>query len=106
SKKIEAFVSPDLRHHKSSETAEQMHEGLSLMAYELHGAFNEMAEGNPGSYDLIDRVAADFRVYQSKWNLELVEQIRYLNEERAGYRIKFFRIYKSWSWLLAKPLWI
>jgi hypothetical protein len=59
-----------------------------------------------GSHELIDRVAADFKVYQSKWNPELLDQIRYLNQERADYRIKFFRIYKSWSWLLAKPLWI
>jgi len=105
SKKIEGFVSPGLRHHKAGET-EQMHEGIALMAYELHRAFNEMAAGNPGSCELIDRVAADFKVYQSKWNLELVDQIRYLNQERADYRIKFFRIYKSWSWLLAKPLWL
>ena len=105
SNKIEEFVSPDLRHHKASETPER-HEGIALMAYELHRAFNEMAAENPESYELIDRVAADFTAYQSKWNLELVDQIRYLNQERADYRIKFFQIYKSWSWLLAKPLWL
>jgi hypothetical protein len=108
-RKIEAFVSLDLRHHKASDRPERMHEGIALMAYELHCAFNEMAAGNPGSgelIDLIDRVAANFKVYQSKWNPELVEQIRYLNRERADYRIKFFRIYKSWSWLLVKPLWL
>jgi hypothetical protein len=105
SKKIEEFVSPDLRHHKADETPEQMHEGVSLMAYELHRAF-KMAEGTENPYELIDCIAADFLAYQSKWNPELVEQIRYLNKERADYRIKFFRIYKSWSWLLAKPLWL
>jgi hypothetical protein len=106
SKKIETFVSPDLRHHKANETPEQMHDGIALMAYELHRAFKEMAAGDERSCELIDKIAADFMAYQSKWNLELVEQIRYLNEERADYRIKFFRIYKSWSWLLAKPLWL
>jgi hypothetical protein len=106
SKKIEEFVSPDLRHHKADKTPEQMHEGVSLMAYELHRAFNEMAAGNQGSYEFIDSIAADFLAYQSKWNPELMEQIRYLNKERADYRIKFFQIYKSWSWLLAKPLWL
>jgi hypothetical protein len=106
SKKIEAFVSPGLRHHKANETSEQMHEGIALMAHELHRAFGEMAAGNSAPYDLLDSVAADFKVYQSKWNPELVDQIRYLNQERADYRIKFFRIYKSWSWLLAKPLWL
>lgn len=105
SKKIDEFVSPDLRHHKASET-KRMHEGIALLAYELHRAFNEMAAGNTGSHELIDRVAADFNVYQSKWNPELLDQIRYLNQERADYRMKFFRIYKSWSWLLAKPLWL
>jgi len=104
-RKIEAFVSPDLRHHKASKT-KQAHEGLALMAYELHHAFNETAAGNAGAYELIDRVAADFKGYRSKWNPELLEQIRYLNQERADYRIKFFRIYKSWSWLVVKPLWL
>lgn len=106
SKKIKSFVSPDLRHHKADGTPKPMHAGISLMAYKLYRAFNEMTAGNVGSYEFIDRIAADFLAYQSKWNPELVEQIRYLNQERADYRIKFFQIYKSWSWLLAKPLWL
>jgi hypothetical protein len=44
--------------------------------------------------------------YQKKWNVELIEQIRNLNQEHADYRIKFFRIYTSWSWLLVKPFWL
>ena len=59
-KKIEEFVSPDLRHHKADATPEQMHEGLALMAYELHRAFNEMAAGNTGSYELIDSIRGGF----------------------------------------------
>ena len=49
---------------------------------------------------------ADFASYQKKWNPELIEQIRYLNQEHASYRIKFFRNYRSLSWFLAKPFWL
>ncbi len=104
--KIDGFVSPDLRHHKIDTAVGHSHEGLSSMADELYRIFNEMSRGNTGSYELIDGIAADFLAYQEKWNPELMEQIRYLNQERADYRIKFFRIYKSWSWLLVKPVWL
>lgn len=111
---IDGFVSPGLRHHKIDVAAEQSCEGLSSMAYELYRILNEMSrktsreisQENRGSYELIDGIAADFVTYQKKWNPELLEQIRYLNQERADYRIKFFRIYKSWSWLLVKPIWL
>lgn len=106
SEKISGFVSPDLRHHKADAALDRPHEGLALMAYELHRTFNEMAVENKDSYELIDSIAADFIAYQKKWNVELVEQIRYLNQERANYRVKFFQIYTSWSWLLAKPVWL
>lgn len=102
---ISSFVSPDLRHHKADVVPKYAHEGLSLMAHELHRIFSEMVENND-KYELIDNIAADFIAYQKKWNVELLEQIRYLNHERANYRIKFFRIYNSWSWLLARPLWL
>lgn len=104
SEKINSFVSPDLRHHKV-ETKEQ-YQGLSLMAYELYQALNDIPTGKKNSYTLIDRITVEFNTYKKEWNPELLEQIRYLNHERANYRIKFFRIYTSWSWLLVKPLWL
>lgn len=111
--KIEGFVSPDLRHHKADKTdaAAKQYQGLELMAYELYSALSEKAAESGGPYsgnpdERIDRVAADFASYQKKWNPELIEQIRYLNQEHADYRIKFFRIYRSLSWLLAKPFWL
>ena len=58
------------------------------------------------TYAAVDRIAADFAAYRKNWSVELVEQIRYLNQERADYRLKFFRIYKSWSWLMVKPAWL
>lgn len=103
---INGFVSPDLRHHKADAVLKEAHEGLSLMACELYRIFQKMEVETSSHHELIDRIAADFIAYQKKWNVELLEQIRYLNEERADYRIKFFRIYKSWSWLLAKPVWL
>jgi hypothetical protein len=103
---INGFVSPDLRHHKADAVPKQANEGLSSMAYELYHIFQKMEVENSSHHELIDRIAADFIAYQKKWNVELLEQIRYLNEERADYRIKFFRIYTSWSWLLAKPVWL
>ncbi|MDN5936352.1 MAG: hypothetical protein L0H75_09295, partial [Nitrosospira sp.] len=106
SAKIDAFVSPDLRHHKTDAILKPSHDELSSMAYELYRAFTEMSAGDKDSHGLIDGIAADFAAYQKKWNVELVEQIRYLNKERADYRLKFFQIYNSWSWLLAKPFWL
>ena len=106
SEKIDNFVSPDLRHHKADAALQRPHETLPLMAYELYRTFSEMAGGNKGSYEVIDSIAADFDAYKKKWSPELVEQIRYLNQERADYRVKFFQIYTSWSWLVAKPLWL
>ncbi|WP_143053012.1 sulfotransferase family protein [Nitrosovibrio tenuis] len=106
SEKIEGFVSPGLRHHKADASLEHMHEGLSSMAHELYYAFNKLAGENEGSYESIDSIAARFMAYRNNWSLELVEQIRYLNQERADYRGKFFRVYHSWSWLLAKPVWL
>jgi hypothetical protein len=103
--KIEGFVSPGLRHHKADAT-ERPQEGLPLMAYELHRIFSEAAAGHAPQNAAVDRIAADFAAYQKNWSVELVEQIRYLNQERADYRIKFFRIYKSWSWLVVKPVWL
>ncbi|WON72648.1 hypothetical protein [Nitrosospira sp. Is2] len=104
-KKIEEFVSPGLRHHKA-DTLEPPQEGLALMAYDLHRIFSDAAAGQEIPYSAVDRIAADFAAYQKNWSVELVEQIRYLNQERADYRIKFFRIYKSWSWLMVKPVWL
>ena len=106
SEKINNFVSPGLRHHKANAALERPEDPLSLMAYELYCTFCEMAGEDKGSYEVIDRIAANFNAYQKKWSPELVEQIRYLNQERADYRVKFFQIYTSWSWLLAKPLWL
>ena len=103
--KIEEFVSPGLRHHKADKL-EPPHEGLPLMAYELHRIFRDAAAGKEIPYAAVDRIAADFAAYQKNWSVELVEQIRYLNQERADYRLKFFRIYKSWSWLMVKPAWL
>ncbi|SOD40040.1 sulfotransferase family protein [Nitrosovibrio sp. Nv4] len=108
SENISEFVSPDLRHHKADvlEMPGSANEGLSLMAHKLYRIFKEMTVENEHQYEMIDSVAADFSAYREKWNVELLEQIRYLNQERADYRIKFFRIYTSWSWLLVKPVWL
>jgi len=103
--KIAEFVSPSLRHHKA-DPLEPPHEGLPLMAYELHRIFSDAAAGKEITYTNVDRIAANFAAYQKNWSVELVEQIRYLNQERADYRLKFFRIYKSWSWLIVKPVWL
>jgi hypothetical protein len=104
--KIEDFVSPDLRHHKADAKHGHANQGLALMAQELYRLFLKMSSGHESQYDLIDEIAEDFLAYQNRWDPELIEQIHYLNQERADYRIKFFRIYKSWSWQLAKPLWL
>ena len=104
-KKIQEFVSPGLRHHKA-DRVDPPKEGLPLMAYKLHRIFSEAAAGHAVAYAAVDRIAADFAAYQKNWSVELVEQIRYLNQERADYRIKFFQIYKSWSWLVVKPAWL
>jgi hypothetical protein len=104
--KIDDFVSPNLRHHEANVALQRPHETLPLMAYELYRTFSEMAGGNKSSYAVIDNIATDFRIYQKKWSPELVEQIRYINRERADYRCKFFQIYNSLSWRLAKPLWL
>lgn len=104
--KIDSFVSPDLRHHNADAVLQRPHENLSLMAYELYRTFSGMSGENRGSCEMVDSIAADFNAYQERWNPELVEQIHYLNREHADYRIKFFQIYNSWSWLLAKPLWL
>jgi hypothetical protein len=104
-KKIEDFVSPTLRHHKA-DTLEPPQRGLFLMAYELHQKFSAAAAGHEVEYAKVDRIAADFAAYRKDWSVELVEQIRYLNQERADYRLKFFRMYKSWSWLMIKPVWL
>jgi hypothetical protein len=100
------FVSPDLRHHKADGGLSQGHGELASMASTLYQHFLEVANGEKPRYELIDEIARDFGGYQSRWNTELIEQIHALNEERADYRIKFFRIYKSWSWHLAKPVWL
>lgn len=104
--RIHSFVSPDLRHHEANETQREEYQGLSSMAYELHRALNEMAVKDEYLYDQIDKISANFVAYQQKWSIELVEQIQYLNQERANYRTKFFQIYRSWSWLLVKPIWL
>ncbi len=104
--KIERFVSPDLRHHKADAAPDYQHQGLELMADELYQLFIKMSVGKETLYEQIDAIATNFLAYQKKWNPELMEQIRYLNQERADYRIKFFRIYKSWSWRLVKPIWL
>ncbi|MBA2658339.1 MAG: hypothetical protein H0U72_01955 [Nitrosospira sp.] len=104
--KINSFVSPGLRHHKADATLQQPQEPLPRMAYDLYRTFSERARDDKDSYEVIDSIAADFNAYQKKWSPELVEQIRYLNQERADYRVKFFQIYTSWSWLSAKLLWL
>ncbi|HET7061628.1 MAG TPA: hypothetical protein VFI43_05570 [Nitrosospira sp.] len=103
---IGRFVSPDLRHHKADTPPNDGHEELALMADKLYRHLVKMSGGDETQYELIDKIAADFLAYQNKWNPELIEQIHYLNQERADYRVKFFRIYKSWSWQLAKPVWL
>ena len=103
--KIKGFVSPGLRHHKADTLVPPQGE-LPLMAYELHGIFSDAAAGQEVPYAAVDRIAAAFAAYQKNWSVELVEQIRYLNQERADYRLKFFRIYKSLSWLIVKPVWL
>ena len=104
--KIDSFVSPDLRHHTAGTRQYSADEPLPLIASELHRIFGELACGNVVSQETVDRVHADFRAYQKKWSPELIEQIRYLNRERADYRIKFFQIYRSLSWLIVKPVWL
>ena len=111
--KIGGFVSPGLRHHKAdkADAAATRYQGLELMAYELYSALREKAAESVGSHngnldERIDSIAGDFASYQKKWNPELIEHIRYLNQEHADYRIKFFRIYRSLSWLLVKPFWL
>ncbi|SEP36394.1 sulfotransferase family protein [Nitrosovibrio sp. Nv6] len=108
SENISEFVSPDLRHHKADVLAMpgNANEALSLMAHKLYRIFKEMTVESEHQHEMIDSVAADFSAYRQKWNVELLEQIRYLNQERADYRTKFFRIYTSWSWLLVKPVWL
>jgi hypothetical protein len=103
--KIGSFVSPGLRHHVANMKQDNIREPLSLMAQELHRIFGELAGGKPVPQEVMDEVHANFRVYREKWSPELIEQIHYLNRERADYRIKFFQIYRSMSWLAVKPLW-
>jgi hypothetical protein len=104
--KIERFVSPSLRHHKAGEGLNPGDGELASIARSLYQHLLEVANGEEPRHELIDEIARGFEDYQSQWNTELIEQIHALNKERADYRTKFFRIYKSWSWLLAKPAWL
>jgi hypothetical protein len=104
--KIGSFVSPGLRHHVANTKQDDIREPLSLMAQELHRIFGELAAGKPVPQAVMDKVHANFRAYREKWSPELIEQIHYLNRERADYRIKFFQIYRSMSWMAVKPLWL
>jgi len=100
--KLYDFVSPSLRHHDSAINI--MPSGcLGLLAKRL---YNELSSDKDIDLSLIDTMSLEFENYQKAWNIELLEQIRYLNAERADYRIKFFQIYRSLTWLLAKPLWV
>jgi hypothetical protein len=103
--KINSFVSPGLRHHVADKQ-DDIRGPLPLMARDLHRIFGELAGGKSVPQDAIDEVHANFRAYREKWSPELIEQIHYLNRERADYRIKFFQIYRSLSWLIVKPLWL
>lgn len=103
--KIKGFVSPALRHHKADAAEESKRDPLSSMAYRLYRILRETST-DCDFHERIDAVASEFAAYRKNWNIELLEQIHYLNQERADYRIKFFRIYKSWSWLLVKPFWL
>jgi hypothetical protein len=103
--KINSFVSPGLRHHVADKQ-DDIRGPLPLMARDLHRIFGELAGGKSVPQDAIDEVHANFRAYREKWSPELIEQIHYLNRERADYRIKFFQIYRSLSWLTVKPLWL
>jgi hypothetical protein len=104
--KIGSFVSPGLRHHVANTKQDNIREHLPLMARELHRIFGELAGGKPVPQEAIDEVRANFHAYREKWSPELIEQIHYLNRERADYRIKFFQIYRSMSWRAVKPLWL
>lgn len=103
--KILTFVSPDLRHHNMDNDKDR-NSVLAVLAKRLHNLLVYLASGQAINFKEIDGIAAEFSEYQKNWNIELVEQIRYLNAERADYRIKFFQIYRSWSWLLVKPIWL
>jgi hypothetical protein len=102
---ISAFIAPDLRHHQMNGGKER-NDALPDLATRMHGLLSSLAEGRSVDPDGFDLVAEQFSRYQKGWNIELVEQIQYLNKERANYRRKFFQIYRSWSWLVVKPFWI
>lgn len=101
------FVSPNLHHHKISSTIdEKITERLPLMANRLYHLLCQLTMGDDQSLKLVDDIRNEFLAYQKQWPVELVEHIRGINKERADYRIKFFQIYTSWSWKLAKPFWL
>ncbi|WP_367154468.1 sulfotransferase family protein [Methylomonas sp. HYX-M1] len=99
--KLNDFVSPSLRHHNSANNS-MLSGCLGLLAERL---YKELSSGKDVDTSLIDTISSEFDNYQKTWSTELLEQVRYLNAERADYRIKFFQIYRSLSWLLIKPLW-
>jgi hypothetical protein len=100
------FVSPQLRHHAVAQRNNSDGCILTELAEKLYELLGRLAADQFVNYADIDAISDQLSEYREQWSIELVEQIRYLNRERADYRRKFFQIYRSWSWLAVKPFWL
>lgn len=103
---LSEFVSPKLRHHAVIQQNNSDDCLLTGLATRLHELLGRLAGGPTDDYAGIDAISDELAAYCGQWSIELVEQIRFLNRERADYRRKFFQIYRSWSWRAVKPFWL
>ncbi len=100
---LDAFLSRDLRHHTAEQELQDTRPVLEL-AQDLHGELVNATKELPLNISVMNELWTRMETIQQGFPEALVSHVRSSGVIRGDLQITLYRIFRSWSWLLGKPV--
>lgn len=97
------FLSPDLRHHTAEQETREVRP-IPELAQDLHAELLRATGGASLNTTVMDELWVRMERIQQGFPEALVSHIRSSGIIRGGLQITLNRIFRSWSWVIGKPV--
>lgn len=103
---LSQFISPDLIHHRSSNSPDSPQNILTQLADDLYNSLLSATTSSEIALDhaYIDKINAEVKSLQQSFSPLLCEHIKSTNQIRSDLQITMNKVFRSNSWVLGKPI--
>jgi len=102
---IQAFLSPQLRHHNAAETTPDDATPLAQLAGKVYDNLCDASQNDAAAVrGRFDALSQEWEAHIAGFDPLLLEHLTQVTRERARFEAAMRKVYGSWAWKLTKPV--